>query len=62
MTPNKARTFRIDEELIEGMDAVKERDGVSLSEQVRRAIRMWLDAKGVVKKTGRKRVVARKRP
>ena len=62
MTPNKARTFRIDEELIEGMDAVKERDGVPLSEQVRRAIRMWLDAKGVMKKAGRKRVLARSRP
>ena len=62
MTPNKARTFRIDEELIEGMDAVKERDGVPLSEQVRRAIRMWLDSKGVVKKADRKRGVSRKRP
>ncbi len=61
MTPNKARTFRIDDELIEGMDAVKERDGVPLSEQVRRAIRTWLDAKGVMK-TGRKRATTRKRP
>ncbi len=62
MTPTKARTFRIDEALIEGMDAVKERDGVPLSEQVRRAIRMWLDAKGAMKKTGRKRAATRKRP
>lgn len=34
-------------ELKAGLDAVKERDGVPQSEQIRRAIRMWLDAKGI---------------
>ena len=52
-TPRKFVGFRIDEELLAGLEAIAERDGVPVSEQVRRAIRMWLDTKGV--KVGAKR-------
>jgi hypothetical protein len=33
-----------------------------LSEQIRRALRPWLEAKGVIKEADRKRAAARKRP
>jgi hypothetical protein len=54
-------TFRLDDELLKGLRAVHDRDGIPPSEQARRAIRMWLEAKGVVK-AERKRAVTRKRP
>ena len=62
MTPRRVSTFRIDDELIDGLREVWERDGVAPSEQVRRAIRMWLESKGVLKKAERLRVAPRKRP
>ena len=63
MTPRKLHTFRIDEDLFEGLQAIQERDGVLISEQVRRAIRAWLETKGITSRTAeRKRAVTRKRP
>ena len=56
----KIATFRLDDDLLEGLKAVEERDGVPPSEQARRAIRTWLEAKGVLKKSGRQRAVTRK--
>ena len=62
MTPiRKTVTFRIDDDLIEGMEALFERDGISASEQIRRALKVWLGSKGVTK-TERKRPTSRKRP
>jgi len=62
MTPTrKIITFRLDDDLLEGLKAVQERDGVLPSEQARRAIRTWLEAKGVLK-PGRKRGATRHRP
>jgi hypothetical protein len=61
MTPRTRYNFWIDEEQREGLRAVKERDGVLESEQIRRAIDKWLAEKGV-RKTGRKRAATRKRP
>lgn len=62
MTPLRPTNIRIDTELLDGLQFVLERDGVSVSEQIRRAIRMWLESKGVeVRKADRKRVSARKR-
>ena len=52
-SPRVVTTFRIDKDLLDGLRGVWERDGVPVSEQVRRAIRMWLDTKGV--KVGAKR-------
>ena len=43
-------TFRPDEGLLEGMEALKERDGIPYSEQIRRAMREWLQQKRVLKK------------
>jgi hypothetical protein len=47
MAPRRVTAFRIDEDLIAGLQEVWTRDGVQPSEQVRRAIRAWLDAKDV---------------
>jgi hypothetical protein len=46
-SPRKVTTFRIDQELLDGIQQVWERDGVAVSEQVRRAIKAWLESKGV---------------
>ncbi len=61
MSPRKLYNFLIDPDLAVGLKTVKARDGISESEQVRRAIRDWLSKKGVMK-TGRTRVVPRARP
>jgi hypothetical protein len=57
----KIATFRLDDDLLEGLKAVQVRDGIPPSEQARRAIRAWLEAKRVGK-ADRKRVAPRKRP
>jgi hypothetical protein len=44
--------FTIDPELLDGLAALKERDGATASESVRRALRDYLDAKGVLPKKG----------
>jgi hypothetical protein len=48
--------------VLEAMRRLQERDGMPLSEQIRRALRPWLEAKGVIKEADRKRAAARKRP
>jgi Ribbon-helix-helix protein, copG family len=54
--------MRIDDELLEGLQQLKDRDGAPVSEQVRRAIRAWLESKGItVRKADRKRASSRKR-
>ena len=50
----------LDDDLLEGLDAVYKRDGAQPSEQVRRAVREWLEHKGVLK-ADRKRATGRKR-
>ena len=57
----KLYSFPMDPVLAEGLKIVKQRDGVSEAEQIRRGIRMWLDSKGVKVKTERPRGEARKR-
>jgi hypothetical protein len=62
MAPRPVLHARLDADLLDGLRRVEERDGILVSEQVRRAVRAWLNEKGVVEeKTDRKRVGARKR-
>jgi hypothetical protein len=62
MTPaRRVATFRIDDEFIEGMELLKERDGIPFSEQIRRGLRMWFEAKGVKVKTAPRRVSPRRK-
>ena len=39
--------FYIDPDLADGLKTLKERDGVPESEQIRRGIKLWLEAKGI---------------
>jgi hypothetical protein len=62
VTPRQRYGFWIDPAQREGLRAIKVRDGILESEQIRRAIDAWLKAKDVAVKTERKRAVTRKRP
>lgn len=42
-------TFRPDNDTFDAMASLRERDGVPFSEQIRRALRAWLEHKGVIK-------------
>ncbi len=61
MAPKEQTAFRIDPETMKALRGIRERDGVGLSEQVRRALKAWIARKGV-KKAGRKRAYTRQRP
>ena len=66
MSPRKLANFRLDDDLIAGLKAVQARDGMPQAEQVRRALRAGLKARGVddvvpQKKTAHKREAPRKR-
>jgi hypothetical protein len=62
MTPTRRNTtIRLDDQLYEGMQIIWERDGIQPSEQIRRALRAWLEAKGVKFKRERMRAATRKR-
>jgi hypothetical protein len=59
-TSQKTFTFVLPDQLKEGLRQVRKRDGVSDAEEIRRGIRMWLEAKSVIK-WERMRVTARRR-
>lgn len=49
--PSRTRyTFFIDADQRAGLAAIKERDGVPESEQIRRAIKVWLEQKAITKR------------
>ena len=47
MSPKELTAFRIDPDVMEGLREVKDRDGIPISVQVDRALRSWLEKKGV---------------
>ena len=53
-------TVRIDDDLSDAMEALREKHGTPISEQVRRALRVWLESQGVMK-AERQRAGTRKR-
>jgi hypothetical protein len=57
----RVSTFRLDDDLLEGMQVIWERDGVQPSEQVRRALRAWLESKGIKMKATPRRAPTRRR-
>ena len=61
MTPQRLAAFRLSEELHEALQTIKDRDGIPISEQVRRAIEGWAKSRGVNVKAERKRAISRKR-
>ena len=50
MTTRTRHNFFIDDRQMERLREVKQRDGVPVAEQIRRAIDAWLEQKGVTKK------------
>ncbi|HWF83604.1 MAG TPA: hypothetical protein VG222_02090 [Vicinamibacterales bacterium] len=58
----KPTTFRLETEIMVALAEIRDRDGMAVSEQVRRALKQWIEAKGVKLKTDRKRARTRKRP
>jgi hypothetical protein len=49
MSPSdRVITFRPDVDVLDAMERYRERDGVPYSEQIRRALRAWLDDKGMM--------------
>jgi hypothetical protein len=61
VTPKKTFTFAIPDEMKEALTTIRERDGISEAEQIRRGVKMWLESKGVTgDKTRGKRAVTRK--
>ena len=55
-------TFYLDPALSAGLKEIKVRDGVSESEQVRRAVRQWLTSKGLrIPQPGARKGGARKK-
>jgi hypothetical protein len=50
MSPKELTAFRVEADIMEGLRRVKDRDGVPLSVQVDRALRAWLEKKGVTVK------------
>lgn len=57
----RVSTFRLDDDLRQGLEAVEQRDGIPPSEQVRRAIRAWLDSRGIKTKAPASRLNTRRK-
>jgi hypothetical protein len=47
MKHDQPLNFRIGNDLLNGLRAVRERDGIPVSEQVRRAVAAWLSDRGL---------------
>lgn len=47
MSPKELTAFRIEPVIMDALRRVKDRDGVPLSVQVDRALRAWLEKKGM---------------
>lgn len=60
MASRKRYSFWIEDEQAAGLKLVKDRDGISESEQIRRALNEWLRMKGAIKAAPR-RVSARRK-
>ena len=61
VAPKQITNFRIDSELLEALRDIRERDGLPLAEQVRRAIRAWVESKGIKVKAASRRADTRRK-
>ena len=51
--------IRIDPDLVLALEAIRNAEGIPVSEQIRRGIRLWLDQKGTATTAKRKASTAR---
>ena len=49
----QAMNIRVDPDLVEALEAIRDDEGIPVSEQIRRGIRLWLDQKGATPKAKR---------
>jgi hypothetical protein len=61
LSPRKRYTFWIDDRQSRSLEAIRRRDGVLPSEQIRRALDEWFAKSGVKSEAARKRETPRKR-
>jgi len=61
MSPKEMTTIRIAPELLDVMRALKDHEGIPMAVQVDKALREWLDRRGLKVKTERPRASTRKR-
>lgn len=61
MSPKEPTAFRMAADVMAGLRAVKERDGVPMSVQIDRALRVWLESKGVKTQAASRRVQPRRK-
>ena len=47
--------IRIDPELVDALEAIRDAEGIPVSEQIRRGIRLWLDQKGAATRTAKRK-------
>ena len=45
--------IRIDPDLVDALNTIRDAEGIPVSEQIRRGIRLWLDQKGAAPKAKR---------
>jgi hypothetical protein len=63
MSPRKRTSVFLDPELLDGLKALKARDGTPEAEAIRRGVAEYLERRGVTgQKAGRKRASTRKLP
>jgi hypothetical protein len=61
MSPKVRYNFLIDEDQRDALRRIKERDGISESEQIRRAVADWIERKGDSPKGASRRVSPRRK-
>ncbi len=60
MAPDlKPTTFRLERDILAALQEIKARDGVSVTEQVRRALLSWIESKAI--KAAPRRAVTRRK-
>jgi hypothetical protein len=62
MTPKeRVVTFRPDDDILDAMSELRDRDGMAFGEQIRRALRPFLMQKGVMKQAAPRRAATRRK-
>lgn len=46
MTPLRQTNFLLEDDIADALKRIKERDGIPIAEQIRRALAAWVESKG----------------
>jgi hypothetical protein len=61
LSPRKRYTFWIDDKQAESLEAIRQRDGVLPSEQIRRALDEWFSKRGIKREAAPRRAQTRRK-